>query len=299
MTGAHARLEPSLQAHLRAIRSALSIATGRAGTAAPVHTVGMTFRVPTVSLPGGDLPMLGLGTWTARGDECYRAVRHALDIGYRHLDTATGYANEHEVGRALADSGVPRAEVFVTTKLPPENAGRERETITASLRALALDYVDLWLIHWPPRGEASPWVWEQFVELRSQGLTRSIGVSNYSVEQVDILSGQVGETPAVDQIPWSPSDYDPQLAHQLASRGVVLEGYSPLLRTELTAPALVAVADAHGASPAQVVLRWHLDRGFVAIPKSVHPARIEENFALDFVLSDGDLAAVDALGVSP
>ena len=256
-----------------------------------------TDAVPTATLPGGPIPLLGLGTWQSEGDDAYRSVRHALDVGYRHVDTATGYGNESQVGRALAESDVDRSDVFVTTKLPPDAAGRERETLEASLRDLGTDYVDLWLIHWPPSGEASPWVWERFVELRDEGRVRSIGVSNYSVEQVDVLSEQVGETPAVDQIPWSPADYDHRLAGELATRGVLLEGYSPFKRTDLDAPVLAEVADAHGVTPTQVVLRWHLDHGFVVIPKSVTPARIEANFQVTgFSLSADELAAVDALG---
>src|SRR5690606_25958239 len=123
--------------------------------------------------PSGDvpIPLLGLGTWQAEGDDCYRAVRHALDVGYRHVDTATGYGNEDQVGRAIADSGVDRDDVFVTTKLPPDAAGRERETIEASLRLLGLDHVDLWLVHWPPNRQATPSTWQAFRELRDAGLT--------------------------------------------------------------------------------------------------------------------------------
>lgn len=256
-----------------------------------------TSGIPTATLPGGEIPLLGLGTWQSEGDDAYRSVRHALDVGYRHVDTATGYGNESQVGRALAGSGVDRADVFVTTKLPPDAAGKERETLEASLRDLGTEYVDLWLIHWPPSGEASPWVWERFVELRNEGKVRSIGVSNYSVEQIDILSAQVGETPAVDQIPWSPADYDRKVASELTTRGVVLEGYSPFKRTDLDAPVLAEVAAAHGVTPTQVVLRWHLDHGFVVIPKSVTPERIEANFQVTgFSLTAEERAAVDALG---
>src|SRR3712207_3279331 len=124
---------------------------------------------PTVALRGGGaIPLLGLGTWQMRGKECYRAVRHALDVGYRHLDTATMYRNEREVGRAVRDSGVPREHVFVTTKLPPRDGGRERKTLEASLRDLGMDYVDLWLVHWPPSRGASPQVWKQFLVLRDE-----------------------------------------------------------------------------------------------------------------------------------
>ncbi|GII99271.1 diketogulonate reductase-like aldo/keto reductase [Sediminihabitans luteus] len=256
----------------------------------------MTATIPTAPLPGGDVPLLGLGTWQSEGDDAYRSVLTALEIGYRHVDTATGYRNEGQVGRALASSGVARTDVFVTSKLPPDRAGRERETLEASLELLGVEQLDLWLIHWPPDGVASPWVWERLVELRDEGLVRSIGVSNYSVEQVDVLSEQVGETPAVDQIPWSPADHDSAVAHQLAQRGVLLEGYSPLRRTDLDHPVLATIAAAHQVTPAQVVLRWHLDHGYVVIPKSVTPARIAENFAVTaFALTADELAQVDGL----
>ena len=133
------------------------------------------------------MPLVGLGTWQANGSRAYDAVRRALDVGYRHIDTATMYANEEEVGRAVRDSGLPRDEVFITTKLPSGNTGRERATIEASLRALGLDRVDLWLIHWPPSGRAAPQVWEQFVEIQADGLARAIGVSNYDERQIDEL----------------------------------------------------------------------------------------------------------------
>ncbi|ROS78606.1 aldo/keto reductase [Cellulomonas sp. PhB143] len=253
--------------------------------------------VPSATLPGGEMPLLGLGTWQAEGDDCYRAVSTALEAGYRHVDTATGYGNEEQVGRALRESGLARDEVFVTTKLPPEAEGKEAETLARSLEALGTDHLDLWLVHWPPGGVAAPWVWARLVEARNEGYVRSVGVSNYSVEQVDVLSEQVGETPAVDQIPWSPADHDPRLAHELARRGVVLEGYSPFKRTDLDAPVLREVAATHGVSPAQVVVRWHLDHGYVVIPKSVTPGRIRTNLDVTgFALDDAELARIDALG---
>ena len=254
---------------------------------------------PTTPLPGGDLPLLGFGTWQSEGDDAYTSVLHALETGYRHIDTATAYGNEDQVGRAIADSGVPRDDLFVTTKLPPENAGTERETLESSLEKLGLGAVDLWLVHWPPASQASPEVWQRFRELRDEGLARSIGVSNYSPAQIDELVAATGEAPAVDQIPWSPSDYDATLAAELGARGVVLEGYSPFKRTKLEHPTLAQVAATHGVEPAHVVLRWHIDHGFVVIPKSVTPARIESNFrALDFALSADEIALVDALGVA-
>ena len=252
--------------------------------------------IPTSSLRGADIPLLGLGTWQAEGNDAQRAVEHALAVGYRHIDTATGYGNEAQVGRGLAASGVERAEVFLTTKLPPDHAGRERETLETSLADLGLDQLDLWLVHWPPNKQATPETWAQFIALRDEGLVRAIGVSNYSVGQIDELIEATGEAPAINQIPWSPSDFDAALLAAHAERGVVLEGYSPFKRTNLEDPTLTEIARAHGVSAAQVVLRWHVDHGVVVIPKSTTPERIESNLdALTFTLTDEEVARIDAL----
>jgi 2,5-diketo-D-gluconate reductase A len=144
---------------------------------------------------GTKMPILGLGTWQLRGSSALNATLRALDVGYRHIDTATAYGNEGQVGQAVVQSGVRREDIFVTTKLPPSRAGQERETLEASLDALALDYVDLWLIHWPPSGGARPDVWERFIEVQSEGLTREVGVSNYSVSQIDDLERATGRRP--------------------------------------------------------------------------------------------------------
>ena len=251
-----------------------------------------------VSLPsGGSMPLIGLGTWQMRGRTCYEAVRHALDVGYRHIDTATMYGNEAEVGRALADSGVPRGDVFVTTKLPPRNVGRERQTIEASLRELGTDYVDLWLIHWPPGRRAGVATWREFVDAQKAGAARSIGVSNYSAVQIDELIAATGVAPEVDQIEWSPHLFDARRWAELRERHVVLEGYSPFRASWLDDPVLVKIGSDHDATPAQVILRWHLDRGFVVIPKSARPERIDANFdVFGFSLDDDELARIDALG---
>ena len=251
----------------------------------------------TVALRGGGMmPLLGFGTFQVAAGDARAVVRDALDIGYRHIDTATGYANEEGVGAAVRDSGIDRRDIFITTKCPPQNLGRERATLEASLRALGTEYVDLWLVHWPPDGEAHPEMWKVFIELANEGKAAAIGVSNYSTEQIDELIKGTGVVPEVDQIPWSPSLYDPRRVAELAERGVVLEGYSPLKRSRLSSPVLVEVAEAHDATPAQVVLRWHLDHGFVVIPKSVHRERMEENFDLyRFELTDDELRQIDDL----
>ncbi|HTW10101.1 MAG TPA: aldo/keto reductase [Acidimicrobiales bacterium] len=258
---------------------------------APVHK---TEVVPLAS--GGGIPLVGFGTWELQGDDAYNGVLAALEIGYRHIDTATGYANEDRVGAAVRDSGLDRGNVFITTKCPPELAGRELETLERSLALLGTEFVDLWLVHWPPDGKARPATWEQFIVAQQQGKARAIGVSNYSIGQVDELIEATGQAPAVNQIPWSPFSYDPTTAGALAERGTVLEGYSPLKRSSLDHPVLLGIGRAHGKTPAQVILRWHVQHRYVVIPRSARRARIEENFGLfDFELTEEEIARVDAL----
>jgi diketogulonate reductase-like aldo/keto reductase len=251
----------------------------------------------TVKLGGGtSMPLLGFGTWRLRGDEAYRAVRAALDAGYRHVDTATMYGNEVEVGRALRDSGVPREQVFLTTKLPAENARREAGILDASLRALGVDAVDLWLIHWPLGGAGVP-VWRELLAAEAAGRAHAVGVSNYSVSQLDELTAATGRTPAVNQIRWGPSVYDAATLAGHRERGVVLEGYSPFKTTDLADPVLARTAAAHGVDAARVVLRWHVQHGVVVIPKSSRAERIRTNGDIGgFVLTDSEMAAIDGLG---
>jgi diketogulonate reductase-like aldo/keto reductase len=254
--------------------------------------------VPVTSLPGGvEMPMIGFGTWRLHGRAGRETVSAALAAGYRHIDTATMYGNESEVGRALADSGLPRESVFVTTKLPSAKAGRERATLAASLRALGTDYVDLWLVHWPPSsGRQLCQTWREFLALRDEGWARAVGVSNYSLARVDRLAEATGVTPAVNQIPWSPARYDAALLAGHQERGVALEGYSPLKGANLADPVLTGIATAHGVTPAQVVLRWHLEHGITVIPKSSDPDRIAANIdVLRFTLTPDQVARIDAL----
>ncbi|MEV1285581.1 aldo/keto reductase [Micromonospora sp. NPDC049679] len=252
---------------------------------------------PSVVLPRDvPMPILGFGTWQATGNEGYESTLYALRAGYRHVDTATMYGNEAGVGRALRDSGLRRGDVFITTKLPPERTGRERETIEASLTALGTDHVDLWLIHWPLRGSDGLDTWRQFVAIRDEGLARAVGVSNYSIGQLDALIEETGETPALNQIEWAPSLHDPRTLAAHRERGIVLEGYSPFKNTDLNDPVLVRIADAHGVTAAQVVIRWHIEHGIVVIPKSVTPERIDLNRdVFGFTLTEAEVREIDAL----
>ncbi|MCU1675721.1 MAG: aldo/keto reductase [Frankiales bacterium] len=254
---------------------------------------------PTLPLrDGGAIPVLGFGTWLLEGATAYQPVRDAIEIGYRHIDTATGYDNEQHVGRAIADSGIARDELFVTTKLPPDHAGRETRTIDESLRYLGLDYVDLWLIHWPVNGTAAPEVWKQLIAARDAGKARAIGVSNYSIAQIDELIDATGVTPAVNQIPWSPRDHDEKRVAHARDNNIVLEGYSGLKRSNLDDRTLVAVAEAHGVTVPQVIIRWHIEHDIVVIPKSAQRERIASNFAaLDFTLTPDEVSRIDALAV--
>lgn len=254
-------------------------------------------RPPTMERDPVRLPLLGLGTWQARGKAAYRAVRAALDVGYRHIDTATMYRNEKAVGEAIRDSGVSRSEVFITTKLPGGHVGRERRTLEESLRDLGVEQMDLWLIHRPPGGRAKPEVWQTLIDAREAGLARAIGVSNYSVAQIDELIDACGVAPAVNQILWYVERYDPAVLAAHAERGVVLEGYSPFKHTRMMAPPLFRAAITHGKTPHQVVLRWHLQHEIPVIPKSSHPDRIAVNFdVFDFTLSEAEMRAIDGLG---
>jgi 2,5-diketo-D-gluconate reductase A len=251
----------------------------------------------TVNLPGGTpLPLIGFGTWQLSPKTAYESVRAALEIGYRHVDTATLYQNESDVGRAVKDSGLDREQVFVTTKLPPQDAGHARRTLESSLRLLGTGYVDLWLIHWPTGQDELISTWQELLSAKDAGLVRNVGVSNYSPELIDLLTKATGQQPAVNQIAWSPGQHDPALLEEHRRRGVVVEGYSGLKNTDLNNPVLTEIAQRHGVTPAQVVLRWHLEHDIVILPRSSRRERIATNFDLQgFDLTADDVTAVDAL----
>ncbi|WP_460528871.1 aldo/keto reductase [Flindersiella endophytica] len=261
-----------------------------------MSTNGSVYEMGAALSGGGQIPLLGFGTWQLRGDEAQQAVEWALEAGYRHLDSATGYRNQTEVGAALKASGLPRESVFVTTKLPPDHVDREQRTLEESLSELGLDHLDLWLIHWPPGGEAGVSTWQVFVEARNQGLTKAIGVSNYSLAQLDELADATGVMPEVNQIKWSPANYDAEIVQGHLDRGVVLEGYSPFRSANLEHPVFAGIAEKYGKTVPQVIVRWHLQHEFVVIPKSSQRDRIIANAdAGDFSLTPDELSAIDGI----
>ena len=257
-------------------------------------------ETPSVTMGDGRaIPQLGFGTFKVPPGDAAAVVSRALEAGYRHIDTAAMYGNEAGVGAAIAASGLPRDQIFVTTKLwnDEHHPKQARVSINASLERLGLDYVDLYLIHWPAvvkYGDSYIAAWDTLQEFKSEGLATSIGVSNFNPEHLDKLHG---ETPAVDQVELHPSLGQPELCAELRRRGIAIEAWSPLGRgEELSHSAVVRVAVAIGRTPAQVVIRWHLQKGFIVIPKSVTPARIVENTRVfDFTLTPAQMAAIDAL----
>jgi diketogulonate reductase-like aldo/keto reductase len=251
-------------------------------------------RVRTLA-DGSKIPVLGFGVWQVpNGPECENAVRWALELGYRHIDTAQAYGNEESVGRALRDSGVPRSEVFLTTKFYPAHRDPEAEA-RLSLERLGVDQVDLYIIHWPQGGPT--WAWPGMEAAKAAGYARSIGVSNFSAGELEQVLAVAETPPVVNQVQFSPFEYRRRLLEACESRGVVVEAYSQLGTGRHLGDASVnEIAERRGRTPAQVLLRWCLQRGTVVISKSTHRERIEENAQIfDFELSPEEMAALDAL----
>jgi diketogulonate reductase-like aldo/keto reductase len=244
---------------------------------------------------GNLIPTLGLGVWQVRdGSECENAVRWALEAGYRHIDTAQAYGNEDSVGRALADSGVPRDEVFITTKFYPGNRDPAAEA-EKSLRRLGVDQLDLYIIHWPQGG--ATWAWPGMEAARERGHARSIGVSNFSVAELEEVTAIASTAPVVNQVQFSPFEYRRALLAACEQRNVAVEAYSPLGTGRHLSDARVAeIAERVGRTPAQVLVRWCIQRGTIVLPKSTHEDRIQENAAVfDFGLSDDEMEPLDGL----
>lgn len=244
------------------------------------------------------MPVCGFGTAGATGRTCVAAVGEALRVGYRLIDTASMYGNEREVGIAVRESGIPREDIFITTKVASSEQGPRAtpRALEASLARLGLDYVDLYLIHWPARRKRVA-TWEAMTPLLENGLARAIGVSNFMVGHLDELRAANDTTPAVNQIELSPFLQQREVVADCRAHGIQLEAYSPLTRgRRLNDLTVTRIAAKYDKSPAQVLIRWSLEHGFVTIPKSARPDRIRENAAVfDFALAPADLAALNRL----
>jgi 2,5-diketo-D-gluconate reductase A len=264
-------------------------------------TSSSTSQVPKLQLRGNEeIPQLGFGVFQVPPEDTAEVATAALAAGYRHIDTAAAYRNEAGVGQALRASGLDRGDVFITTKCFNDDHGYEqaRHAFKESLDRLEMDYVDLYLIHWPvPAHDKYVDTWKAFVELQSEGLIRSIGVSNFQPAHLRRLVEETGVTPAVNQVELHPYFQQTGLRREHDDLGIVTESWSPLAQGKvLDDPAITAIAEAHGKTPGQVVIRWHLQLGNVVIPKSVTPERISQNFdVFDFHLSEDEMKSIDAL----
>lgn len=260
-------------------------------------------NVPTITLNNGvKMPQLGFGVFKVpEGEEAYNAVKWALEAGYRGIDTAAVYKNEVSVGKAIKDSGIPREELFITTKVWNEDQGYE-ETLAAfekSLERLKLDYVDLYLIHWPVKGKYKE-TWKALEKIYADKKSRAIGVSNFHIHHLEDLLETAKIVPAVDQIELHPTLSQEKLSTWLKAHDIAVESWGPLGQgSDLKNPVIVEIGEKYNKSSAQVILKWHLQHGFIAIPKSSHKERIAENLnVFDFSLSDEDMEALDKLNTN-
>jgi 2,5-diketo-D-gluconate reductase A len=260
-----------------------------------------TQSVPLLPLGGGEeIPQLGFGVFQVPPEDTAEVAMRALATGYRHIDTAAAYQNEAGVGQAIRAAGLDREEVFVTTKCFNDDQGYEeaKHALRNSLDQLEMTHVDLYLIHWPvPAHDRYVETWKAFIDMQNEGLARNIGVSNFQPAHLERLIDETGVTPAVNQVELHPRLQQPGLRREHADRGIVTEAWSPLAQGEvLDDPAIVEIAEAHGKTPGQVVIRWHLQLGNVVIPKSVTPERIDENFdVFGFELSGDEMAQIEEL----
>jgi 2,5-diketo-D-gluconate reductase A len=249
---------------------------------------------------GSTIPQIGLGVWQVDPDITSEVVRWGIEAGYRLIDTAEGYRNEEGVGEAIRAAGVPRSELFITSKL--RNGAHQRDAALRAfddtMRKLGIDQIDLFLIHWPvPAQNKYVEAWKALVELKQAGRIKSVGVSNFNRDHLERIIGETGVTPVVNQIELHPRFQQKRLVEAHRKHGVVTEAWSPLGRGSLlTDPVIGGIAAKHGKSPAQTIIRWHLDKGYVVIPKSANAGRIRQNIEVfDFRLDDEDLKALAAL----
>lgn len=263
--------------------------------------------VPTITLnDGSTIPQLGFGVFKVPPDATAEAVARALDVGYRHIDTAQMYRNESGVGEAIAASGIPRDELYITSKLnnPFHRPDDARRSFDETLERLGLDRIDLFLIHWPvPTRYDGDYVstWHTLAGFVHDGRARSVGVSNFQPDHLDRIVSETGVLPAVNQIEVHPYFPNEEARAASARRGIAVEAWAPIGRgTVLDDPVVVRIAEAHGRTPAQITLRWHLERGDIVFPKSTHEERMRENFAIfDFALSPEEVAEISALDRGP
>ena len=264
-----------------------------------VRTMAKSIEIPTIDLPAGTaIPQFGLGVFQVPPKDTVENVTTAIEIGYRHIDTAKAYGNEAQVGQAVRASGLPREAFFITTKLWNNDHGDAVGALKQSLGRLEMEHVDLYLIHWPvPAQDRYVEAWQGLIEAQKQGLTREIGVSNFQAPHLRRIIDETGVVPAVNQIELHPLLAQAGLRREHADRGIVTEAWSPLAQgAALTEPAVEEIAAEHGRTPAQVVLRWHVQLGNVVFPKSMTPSRLEENIDIwDFELSDEELDRIEAL----
>lgn len=259
--------------------------------------------IPSVQLLDDNrIPQVGYGVFKVPADDTRRAVLEAFELGYRHIDTAAIYGNEEGVGAAIAESGIPRDDLFITTKLwnDRHDGDEPRAALGESLDKLGLDAVDLYLVHWPtPARDNYVHAWERLIDLRDAGLTRSIGVSNFLVPHLERIVAETGVAPVVDQIELHPAYQQREVVEWASARGIRIEAWGPLGQGKydlFSNPAVADAAAAHGKTPAQIVLRWHLDKGNIVFPKSVRRERLAENIDIvDFALTDDEIAAIDAI----
>ncbi|MDB5622607.1 MAG: 2,5-diketo-D-gluconic acid reductase [Devosia sp.] len=258
-------------------------------------------NVPSIKLnDGNSIPQLGFGVWQVPNDEVTDAVAEAIQAGYRSIDTAQGYGNEEGVGRAIRQSGLKREELFITSKLRTKDQPYEQalKSFEGTMERLGLDYLDLFLIHWPvPAQDKYGEAWKAFVKLQQDGRIRSIGVSNFLPEHLERIIGETGVTPAVNQIELHPEFQQRDVRELHREHNIAIESYSPLgSGAALKNPTIGEIAQKHGKSPAQAILRWHIQEGFIVIPKSTHAERIRANInVFDFELDAEDLERIARL----
>ncbi|HEX9679238.1 MAG TPA: aldo/keto reductase [Candidatus Saccharimonadales bacterium] len=253
--------------------------------------------VDTIKLnDGGSIPAIGLGTSRLTGQQAVESVGQAIKAGYRLIDTAEMYGNEAEVGQAINDSEVKRAEIFINTKISPRPGPQTYQSIKDRCHQMATDYVDMCLIHWPPAGGDGEDMWPELVKAKADGLAKHIGVSNYTIEQLKKLQ-KLGELPSVNQIEASPFGFDQQLIDDCQALGVVVQAYSPLTRTGRLGDAnLAEIAKSYNKSPAQILLRWSRQKGLLPLPKATSEAHLKDNLEVfDFELTQADMVKLDGL----